>query len=62
MFIDEEWQNLIVVNDGEECTTNINQKKKLDFLQQSINVHYLTNAVGERIFISEHVEYCESVR
>ena len=28
---------------------NINQKKKSDILQQSIDIHYLTNAAGERI-------------
>ena len=32
-FINEECGNLIVVNDGGELTTNINQKKKSDVLQ-----------------------------
>ena len=31
VFIDEECENLIVVNDGAELTRNINQKKKLTF-------------------------------
>ena len=33
VFIDEECENLIVVNDGGELTRNINQKKKPDVLQ-----------------------------
>ena len=33
VFINEECENLIVVNDGEELTRNINQTKKLDVLQ-----------------------------
>ena len=32
-FIDEECGNLVVINDGGERTTNINQKKKSDVLQ-----------------------------
>ena len=47
MFIDEECENLIVVNDGGELPRNINQKKKSEVLQQSIDVHYPTDAVGE---------------
>ena len=33
VFIDEECENLIVVNDGGELTRNINQKKKSGALQ-----------------------------
>ena len=33
VFIDEECENLIVVNDGAKLTRNINQKKKSDILQ-----------------------------
>ena len=33
VFIDEECGNLKVVNDDEELTRNINQKKKLDVSQ-----------------------------
>ena len=47
LFIDEECENLIVVNDGWELTRNINQKKKSDNIQ--LDAHYLTNAVGESI-------------
>ena len=47
VFIDEENENLILVNDGGELTRNINQKKKSNVLQ--LDVHYLANAVGERI-------------
>ena len=47
MFIDEECENLIVVNDGGELPRNINQKKKSEVLQQSIDVHYPTDVVGE---------------
>ena len=47
MFIDEECEGIIVVNDGGELTRNINQKKKSEVLQYSIDVHYLTNVVGE---------------
>ena len=48
--MDEEFENLIVVNDGGEHTRNINQKKKSGVSQQFIrNVHYVTNAAGENI-------------
>ena len=50
VFIDQEYKNFIVANDVRELTRNINQKKKSEVSQQSIDVHYLTNAVGERIF------------
>ena len=33
VFIDEECENLIVVNDGGELPRNINQKKKSEVLQ-----------------------------
>ena len=33
VFIDEEYGNLMVVNDVRELTRNISQKKKSDFLQ-----------------------------
>ena len=49
VFIDEECENLIVVNDGGEITRNINQKKKSEVFQQSIDVDYLTNAVDQLI-------------
>ena len=38
VFINEECGNLIVVNDGEELTRNINQKTKPDVLQYPIDV------------------------
>ena len=37
VFIDEECENLIVINDGGERPRNINQKKKSDVLQQSVS-------------------------
>ena len=46
VFINEECENL---NDGGKLTRNINQKKKSEVLQQSIDVLYLTNAEGGRI-------------
>ena len=49
VFIDEECENLIVVNDGREGTRNKHQKKKSGVLE-SIDVRYVTNAVGESIF------------
>ena len=33
VFIDEECENLVVVNDGGELTRNFNQKKKSEVLQ-----------------------------
>ena len=48
VFIDEECGNIIVVNDDEECTGNISQKKS-DVLQQPIDVHSVTNVVRESI-------------
>ena len=33
VYIDEECENLIVVNDGGEITRNINQKKKSEVFQ-----------------------------
>ena len=33
VFIDEEWEIIVVVNDGGELTRNIGQKKKSDVLQ-----------------------------
>ena len=47
MFLDEEYENLIVVNDGGELARNINQKKKSEVLQ--LDARYLTNAAGEPI-------------
>ena len=49
MFINEKCEDLILVNDGGKLTRNINQKKKSDILQYSIDVHYVTNAVGKSI-------------
>ena len=46
MIIDEKCERLIIVNDGEELTRNINQKKKSEVLQWSIDVNYLTNIVS----------------
>ena len=51
MFIDEECENLIVVNDVGEVTRNINQKKRSDVLQQPVDVHSVTNVVGESIYL-----------
>ena len=47
VFIDEECENLIVVNDGGKLPRNINQKKKSEVLQKSIDVHYLTDVAGD---------------
>ena len=33
VFIDEEWDNLVELNNGEEIIRNINQKKKSEFSQ-----------------------------
>ena len=49
VFIDEECGNLIVVNDDEKLTRNINQKKNSDVLQFPIDVHTVTNVVREII-------------
>ena len=49
VFIDEECGNLIVVNDDEKLTRNINQKKNSDVLQYPIDVHTVTNIVREII-------------
>ena len=49
VFIDEECGNLIVVNDDEKLTRNINQKKNSDVLQYPIDVHTVTNVVREII-------------
>ena len=49
LFIDEECGNLIVVNDGEKLTRNINQKKNADVLQYPIDVRTVTNVVREII-------------
>ena len=49
VFIDEECGNLIVVNDGEKLTRNINQKKNSDVLQYPIDVRTVTNVVREII-------------
>ena len=49
MFIDEECENLIVVSDGGELTRNVNQKKKSDVLQKSVDAQYLKKLVGESI-------------
>ena len=48
VFIDEECENLIVVKDGGDLLA-ITTKKKSGVLQQSIDVHYMTNAVGDII-------------
>ena len=50
MFINEEYGNLLIVNDGGELTSNINQEKKSDVLQLPIFVHSVTNVVGKSIF------------
>ena len=49
VFIDEECGNLIVVNDGEKLTRNINQKKNSDVLQYPIDVRTVTNVLREII-------------
>ena len=49
VFIDEECGNLIVVNDDEKLTRNINQKKNSDVLQYPTDVHTVTNVVREII-------------
>ena len=37
-------------------------KRRSQKIYKSIDVHFVTNIVGESIFFSKHVEYCESVR
>ena len=51
MFINDECENLIVVNDGGEFTRNISQKKKSSVLHRlfHVDIHNVTNAVGESI-------------
>ena len=49
VFIDEECENLIVVNDGGKLTQNINQKKIWRFLIVYIDIHYVANAAGDNI-------------
>ena len=62
-FIDEEFGDLILVNDDAELTRNINQKKKSDILQQPIDAHSVTNVVSESIYsVTTWNIYCESVR
>ena len=63
VFTDEECGNLTVVNDGGELTRNINQKKKSDVLQKSIDVHSVINVVGESISsVAMWNICCESLR
>ena len=50
VFINEECGNLKVVNDGGELTRDINQKKKLDVSQNTVDVHLVTN-VGESVIM-----------
>ena len=58
LFIDEECENLIEVNDGGELTRNINQKKN-----RIVYRCPLSNKFCRRVyFFNNHVEYCESVR
>ena len=62
-FIDEEFGDLILVNDDAELTRNINQKKKSDILQQPIDAHSVTNVVSESIYsVTTWNIYCELVR
>ena len=62
-FIDEEFGDLILVNDDAELTRNINQKKKSDILQQPIDAHSVTNVVSESIYsVTTWDIYCELVR
>ena len=49
VLIDEECGNLIAVNGIGELTRNVNWKKKSDVLQYPIDVHSMTNVVGESI-------------
>ena len=63
-FIDEEFGDLILVNDDDaELTRNINQKKKSDILHQPIDAHSVTNVVSESIYsVTTWNIYCELVR
>ena len=51
VFINDECENLIVVNDCGEFTRNISQKKKSSVLHRlfHVDIHNVTNAVGESI-------------
>ena len=48
VFLNGECGNLKVVNDGEELTRNINQKKNSNVSQEPVDVHTVTN-VGETV-------------
>ena len=62
-LINEECANLILANDGGELTRNINQKKKSSVLQKPIDVHSVTNNVGQSIYsVTMWNIYCGSVR
>ena len=51
VFINEEYENLIV--DGGELNRSINLKKKSGILQQFIGVHDVTNALQMRVFLQQ---------
>ena len=51
MFVNEECGNLKVVNDGGELTRDINQKKKLDVSQNTVDVHLVTNVGKSAIMV-----------
>ena len=59
MFIDEECENLIVVNDGREGTRNKNQKKS--GVLRVYRCPLCDKCCRREYFFSNQVEYCESV-
>ena len=60
VFIDEEFVNLQVVNNGGELTRNINQKKRSDVLQ-TYRYPLCDKCCRREYFFNNHVKYCESV-
>ena len=60
VFIDEECENLIVVNDGREGTRNKNQKKKSGILWV-YRCPLCDKCCRREYFFNNQVEYCESV-
>ena len=49
VFIDQEWGNLKVDNEGGKVTRNINQKKKSEVLQQLADVYSGISFAAENI-------------
>ena len=51
VFINDKCGYLKVVNDGGELTRDINQKKKLDVSQNTVDVHLVTNVGKSAIMV-----------